>query len=72
MGGNKKFEDLSELSSWLASIAVISPAWSQGVRLAKRWISSQLMSDTVSDKAIELIMARYQLQISTFRFYNST
>jgi len=66
VGGNKKFEDLSELSSWLASIAVISPAWSQGVRLAKRWISSQLMSDTVSDKAIELIMARVFLKPGQF------
>ena len=56
----------------MASIAVISPAWSQGVRLAKRWISSQLMSDTVSDKAIELIMARYKLQNSTFKVYNAS
>jgi len=63
---NKKLEDLSELSSWLGSIAVISPAWSPGVRLAKRWISSQFMSDIVSDTAIELIMARVFLRPGQF------
>ena len=49
---------LGELSSWLSSLAIIHPAWSSGVRLAKRWISAHFMADIVPDVAIELIMAR--------------
>jgi len=49
---------LGELSSWLSSLAIIHPAWSVGVRLAKRWMSAHFMADIVPDVAIELIMAR--------------
>ena len=50
--------NLAECSSWLGSIAVSNPAWSPGVRLAKRWVSAHLLGDIVPDIAIELLMAR--------------
>lgn len=48
---------LCQLTSWLAGVARAHHAWSGGVRLAKRWVSAQLLSTSVPDTAVEAIMA---------------
>jgi len=47
---------LSQLTSWLHGIARHYTAWASAVRLAKRWVSSQLLTDQVPDTAVEITM----------------
>jgi len=47
---------LCQLSSWLHGVARQFPAWSPSVRLAKRWVSSQLLTDQVPEHVLEIIM----------------
>lgn len=57
---------LSQFSSWLGGVAKTNPAWSGGVRLTKRWVSAHLLGDTISDTAVEVIMARIFLNPAEF------
>ena len=49
--------NICQLASWLASIALANPAWSGGVRLAKRWVSAHLLADVLTPTTVEVIMA---------------
>jgi len=56
--GRGRIGGLCELTSWLGSVAVGAPAFSAGVRIAKRWVSAHLLADIIPDTAVEAIMAR--------------
>ena len=49
---------LCTFASWLGGVAKSQPAWSGGVRLAKRWVAAHLLADSVTATAVEVIMAK--------------
>ena len=54
-----RFEMLPSLHSALRGIHLRHPCFGPAVRLAKRWVHSQMFSDHLSDEAVEIIMSRW-------------
>jgi len=57
---------LCTFASWLGGVAKSQPAWSGGVRLAKRWVAAHLLADSVTATAVEVIMAKVFLNPAEF------
>ncbi|XP_061172085.1 nucleolar protein 6-like isoform X1 [Saccostrea echinata] len=57
----REIQSLPRLTSTLHGVQQLHASFSSTVRLAKRWLCSQLLTDFVSDEAIEIITAHLYL-----------
>ncbi|XP_033750343.1 nucleolar protein 6-like [Pecten maximus] len=67
----KQIVALPKLTSTLHGIQQQHNTFSGAVRLAKRWVSSQLLSDHIRDEALELMVAQIYIAPSPFSVPNS-
>jgi len=70
--GRDRIGHLAQFASWLGGVAKSNPAWSGGVRLAKRWLAAQMLladdesGGQVSATAVEVLMASVFLNPGKF------
>lgn len=63
---NQDQEVTPRLTSALRALQAVQPAFSATVRMAKRWIASQMLLDYVQEESIEMIVASLFIDSTTY------